>query len=96
MSDVTEIAALARPLFPRTGLQDVGALVDNVVYYHSNAGHVKIWRATGTHNGWFAIADATRIASPWIILGFAADFRRTNTDARRLIAHDLRTLCGEP
>lgn len=77
----TQIEQLARALFPRYGIKDVGSLVATIVKYRHQDGHVKIWRPEGSW-GWFASPAKTSVTPGMITLGFPADYRRDTAQAR--------------
>jgi hypothetical protein len=76
-----KIEKLARALFPRYGLHDVGALVATMVAYHGSDGYVIIGRPDGRWS-WHAGPGSTVVTPSRVNLAFRSDYRRTAEQAR--------------
>ena len=83
-----KIEQLARALFPRYGIKDVGSLVATIVKHHNNDGYVAIFRPDGGWS-WFAARGSTVATPSRITLYFPADFRRNAAQAREDLYRQL-------
>jgi hypothetical protein len=83
-----KIEQLARALFPRYGIHDVGNLVATIVKYRNNDGYVVIGRPEGRWS-WHAARGSTVVTPSRVTLAFAADYRRNAEQAREDLYRQL-------
>lgn len=83
-----KIEKLARALFPRYGIKDVGSLVATITKYRNNDGYVAISRPEGGWS-WFAARGSTVVTPSRVTLSFPADYRRDAARAREDLYRQL-------
>jgi hypothetical protein len=83
-----KIEKLARALFPRYGIKDVGSLVATIVKYRNNDGYAAIGRPEGGWS-WFASRASTVATPSRVTLSFPADYRRDAEQAREDLYRQL-------